>query len=170
MVTGQERGRVGSPWQALPLHSSPLTLLSSHKLDLVHNPTSRPILPSTVRRWRSDSSRFPCDSRGSPRPAYSRGSPRPAYSRGSPGPCTSIGHSGFRIPTAESSRFTSISRRSPLVAVPDRSKRVVPSNGVNVRLIEQQQAEELLQFFSWGIVHARFPGSSEMFSLLIEWL
>ena len=50
-------------------------LLTRHSSLISTIPTSRPIPLPTVRRWRSDPSRFPCGSHGSPRPVYSHRSP-----------------------------------------------------------------------------------------------
>ena len=88
----------------LSLFTSPR---SSPKLDLVHNPDLPSDPPPTVRRRRSDR----------PVSVYSRGSPRPVCIHRSPerpSPYSRI------VPARASPAW------SPLVAVPDRSKGVVP--------------------------------------------
>ena len=72
-VNDPEEGRAWSLWQTLPLHS---TLLPSQSLISSTIRAARQTLSlPTVRRRRSGSFRFPCDSRGLPQPVYFHGSP-----------------------------------------------------------------------------------------------
>ena len=107
----------------------PLTLLFALLSSLISSiiRTSHPILPPRLSVG---------GGRTVPVPVYSRGSPRPVYFHRSPG----LPYIYGKVVTARA-----YPSRPPLAAVPDRSKGVVPSNGVDGSRRTPQMASTVVE-------------------------
>ena len=117
------RARGGNRKEA-PTHTLFTCLLALHQS----------LISSTVRTSRPTLPRLPVDG--------DRTVPVTVYSRGSPSPCRSP-----RLPSIHSRIVTArpSPARSPEVAVLDRSKGVVPSNGVDGSQIDPQMASMVVE-------------------------